>query len=368
MLQVQQYLQNKTFADLTAELGIKVCQHDSLPLCILNYDQIESPKTNPIVRECRALVLRSDTHELVARSFPRFFNWGEVLDEQPLFDFSDFVVQSKEDGSLVVIYHFDGEWHANTRGSFALDKIEFQDFSWRDAFCKAMKINSLAELRLNEQVAYICEFVSPWNKIVRRYEQPEMYLLTAFQGEAELSPDVVDQMVNSFGGLFKRPQRYNFCSIDEIQDFLREQSASDATFEGVVIRDKHGHRWKIKSATYLGLHKLRGEGDNIWNPKHLLPFVMSGEEDELLTYFPEVRGAFYELKANVLELYSEMLEAWADNWRIEGQKDFALTIKDKPFSSVLFSVRKEHGTNQRAEHVRKAWLQAESQILKTIKA
>jgi hypothetical protein len=83
-LQVQEYLHSgKSWANLTDELGIKVVFHPSLPLVTVNYDQIESPKTHPIVRECRGLVLHRQTFDLVARSFPRFFNWGEVADEMP---------------------------------------------------------------------------------------------------------------------------------------------------------------------------------------------------------------------------------------------------------------------------------------------
>lgn len=366
MLNVQQFLQTKSLDDLTAEFGIKVAHHPhGLPLVILNYDQIESqPKTHPIIRECRALVIHADSKDIVAKSFNRFFNWGEVQDEQHTFDFSDFVVQSKEDGSLVVLYYFDGEWHANTRGSFAVDNMQFQNFTWREAFCKGLGISGLSELKgkLDETVCYICEFCSPWNKIVRRYDQPHMYLLTAFKGVQELSPSEVDGLADD---LFKRPTLYNFCSIEEIQAFLQEQAATDATFEGVVIRDRHGNRWKIKSSTYLGLHKLRGEGDNVWNPKHLLPFILTGEEDELLTYFEEVRGTFYELKCQVQKLYIGVLENWVEYHQIELQKDFALAVKDKPLASILFQVRKQHGG---IKDIKEIWKNSAHLILKSLKS
>lgn len=365
MLEIQKYLiGGKTLDDLTAELGIKTTHHPTLPLVILNYCQIESPKTNPLVREARALVLDKRDWSVAARSFSRFFNWGEVQDEQHTFDFSDFVVQSKEDGSLVVLYYFDGEWHANTRGSFAVDNMQFQNFTWREAFCKGLGISGLSELKgkLDETVCYICEFCSPWNKIVRRYDQPHMYLLTAFKGIQELSPSEVDGLA---GDLFKRPTLYNFCSIEETQAFLQEQAAGDATFEGVVIRDRHGNRFKIKSATYLGLHKLRGEGDNVWNPKHLLPFILSGEEDELLTYFEEVRDTFYELKCQVQKLYIGVLENWVEYHQIELQKDFALAVKDKPLASILFQVRKQHGG---IKDIKEIWKNSAHLILKSLKS
>lgn len=383
MLAVQTYLQTKTFEDLTAELGIVVKKHDALPLAILNYDQIESPKTHPIVRECRALVLHSETKEIVAKSFSRFFNWGEVVDEMKLFDFSDFTVQSKEDGSLVLLYHFDGEWHANTRGSFATDQIATGvELTWRQAFCKALGIDRLNDLKpvLDPDLTYVCEFCSSWNKIVRRYDQPVMYLLTAFsksQGWKECPVELCDIYGNPYDdgrsvmllpSPFKRPVRYEFRSLEQVQEFLDEQAAADPTFEGVVIKDKNGQRWKIKSATYLGLHKLRGEGDNLYNPKNLLPFILSGEDDELLTYYPEVTETFLKLKLQVEGWYTDMLGIWMECKDIVVQKDFALAIKDRtPFTSVLFNVRKLHGATATAADVKRAWKDAEGAILKHLK-
>lgn len=373
MLAVQTYLQTKTFEDLTAELGIVVKKHDTLPLAILNYDQIESPKTHPIVRECRGLVLHAESKDLVARSFPRFFNWGEVADEMGLFDFSDFIVESKEDGSMVVIYNFEGKWHANTRGSFATDKIATGvDLTWREAFCEALDLNDLQELNslevgLDTNLTYVCEFCSPYNKIVRRYEKPVMFLLTAFEGLRELTPTEICERCSPYN-LFLWPTRYHFYSIEEIQKFLDEQAAADPTFEGVVIRDKNGQRWKIKSATYLGLHKLRGEGDNLYNPKNLLPFILSGEDSELLTYYPEVTETFMRLKSQVQNDYATMLEVWMENKDLESQKDFALAIKGKTdYTSVLFNVRKKYGAAAKGEEIRREWRDAENVILKKLK-
>ena len=83
---------------------------------------------------------------MVAKGFNRFFNWGEVQEEMADFDFSDFLVQSKEDGSLVLFYFFDGHWRVNTRGSFAQHEIDCQTFTWEEAICHALDLRSLDEL------------------------------------------------------------------------------------------------------------------------------------------------------------------------------------------------------------------------------
>src|SRR5262249_29163226 len=153
----------KTFDDLRTELGIRRVQHETLPLVILNYDQIDSPKAHPVVRECRGLVLHAHTYELVARGFPRFFNWGELTEEMKRFDFSDFTALTKEDGSLVLLFRFAGAWQVSTRGSFARDTFRNSTLTWYDGITRALRLCSLAELqgRLDESLCYVCEFCSP---------------------------------------------------------------------------------------------------------------------------------------------------------------------------------------------------------------
>jgi hypothetical protein len=113
---------------------------------------------------------------------------------------------------------------------------------------------------------------------------------------------------------------------------------------------------------------MKCESD-VWNPKHLLPFIMSGEEDELLTYFPEVAETFYRLKSEVQAEYIKLLETWLDNHRLAEQKEFALAIAGKtPFTSVLFNVRKKNGELAKAEDFKRAWREAEAAILKRLKS
>lgn len=338
MLETQQRLRAGGSLD---DLAIKVTKHPELPLAIYNYDQIVSrPKTHPIVRECRGLVLHSETHDLVARAFPRFFNWGELADELDQFNWSDCVAHDKEDGSLCILYNFNGQWHANTRGSFALDQMQFQSLTWRQGFCAAMGVQSLRDLDgvLDLSLTYVCEFVSPWNKVVRAYSEPRMYLLTAFRGTEELSHHETELLA----GPFIKPQKYTFNHIDQVTEWITELANTDKTYEGVVLRDSGNRRWKVKSPTYLALHRMGGE--NVYNPKNLLPFILSGEGDELLTYYPEVTKVYNALKNRVTGWYAVLEDLWLETKDIVSQKDFALAIKDRtPFTGVLFQTRKSQG-------------------------
>jgi RNA ligase len=366
MLHVQAYLRGgKTHQHLLEELGIHTVRHPELPLLILDYDQIDSPRRHPVVRECRGLVLHAESHDLVARSFPRFFNWGEMQDEMKRFDFSDFIAHTKEDGSLVLLFFFAGAWRTTTRASFAQDRFRNAEVTWPEGIRQALGVGSLADLAgvLDPALSYVCEFCSPYNTVVRRYPEPMMYLLSAYRGADELTVVEVDDLARP---PFRRPRQHHFTSIEAIREFLQVQASADPTFEGVVIRDRHNQRWKIKSPTYLGLHQLNSQEEE-FGPKQLLPFILAGEDSELLTYFPQVRDSYLAYKAQVEAALARLEEVWQATWRIEGQKEFAQAIQGQtPFTALLFALRKSHGSNQTRDQLRRLWRNSPELILKVL--
>lgn len=356
MLKTQEYLRSgKSFDEMVSLLNLEVTRHDTLPLVILNYNQIESPKTHPIVRECRGLVLNSEDYSLVARSFSRFFNWGEVAEEMPLFQWDKATVQEKCDGSLVLIYRFDGKWRANTRGSFATGKMmnDYQadflkaprDMTWQQGFLRAMNINSLDELNgvLDPALTYVVEFCSLYNKVVREYKEPHMTLLTCFAGEEEVGAKDVP--------IFRKLKQYDLKTADEVLRFVADHPES--TFEGCVVKDSEFRRWKLKNPRYLALHKIKGNGEALYLPSNLIPFVLENEGGELLSTYPEVTDVFNSYKAKVDNAYAELEALWKETYQIENQKDFALSILGKtPFTGVLFNVRKKFGKTQTLKNLK----------------
>ena len=377
MLEVQKYLIQKSkelgnakaaFDALNAEYAIEYSFHPTKPLVICNYSQIDSPKTPQVVRECRGLTLNSETFELVGKSFNRFFNLGEMLQEAHLFDFTNFIVDEKVDGSLVSILNYGDTIHTFTRGSFADQELEGSDKTWGECIVDALGDLScrLIELHLlkNPKITLVCEFCSLWNKVVRVYNVPTVYLLSAFNGKEELHWDEVDQLAKNL--CLQRPKRFKMTSIEEVEKFISDISETDKTFEGVVIRDKNNNRQKVKTLTYLALHRMSGNG-NCFLVKNILPFVLSGESDELLTYFKEVESKYNEVKKVVDEAFETLKAVWEENKSIIDQKTFALAIKNRtPFTSILFTLKKTKGLEQTLNDLKDAWKQSGDSILKNL--
>lgn len=180
--------------------------------------------------------------------------------------------------------------------------------------------------------------MSPYNKVVKYYSRPALYLLGMFEGEHEVHTNSVRDMGLIYN--FMLPNIYRFENVEDIKTHIEYESNKDATFEGVVVRDINSMRYKIKCAKYLSLHKMKGEGDNLFNPKYLVPFIMSNELDELYTYFNEVRPVAEKLQEKYNMLLAEMYILWHTYKDIDNQKDFALAVKHSPLSCVLFAARK----------------------------
>lgn len=324
---------------------------------ILNYDQIESPKHHDIVRECRGLVLdRYDNWKLVARSFTRFFNWEECKSATGLFKWENCICQNKEDGSLANLHYYKGAWHFTTRGSFGDGKVNDSIFTWKELFDTARVNIGFDYQELMPEYTYVFEMCSRYNKVVRDYPTPVLYLLSIFEGEKELdwpTAKFVGQSLNPVG-------ERQFANIDEVNRFLTTNSENDPTFEGIVLRDRNNLRFKVKSIKYVELHKLNNNG-NLASPKNLIGFIMDNEIDEVISYFEDIEPTVREMEAKINKAYVHLESVWLKSKNIENQREFAeYVLRETPFSGILFTARKT------GESVNKIWRESKETILKKL--
>ena len=107
MLKVVEYLKANDLQALKDNYSIIVREYDDR--VVLNYDQIDSPKFDPIVQECRGLILSLPNYEIINVSFSRFYNYNEDSNHDK-FDISKAIAFEKVDGSLISVYNWKGQW------------------------------------------------------------------------------------------------------------------------------------------------------------------------------------------------------------------------------------------------------------------
>jgi len=349
MLNVQKWLIDNSFdyTKLEAEFGITANFHPTDDRVILNYSQINSPKTDSKVIESRGLVLNRHTGEIIAKSFDRFFNYGESGSDRR-FDWDDCTVTHKEDGSLILLYHYDGQWRVNTRNSYGDGYVVNDVITWKELFLEALPEGFKWD-ELQCEYTYVLELCSRYNKIVRDYPVPTVSLLSVFDNGIgcmecfELNEEEIDVEAKILG--LSRPKSVTLQNILSATAYVGNLAKEDATFEGIVARDKNGYRVKIKSQTYVELHRLCN--NHQLTPERLFNIVASNEADEVITYFPELAGYINQ----GIVLYNDILSTTQtvfDQFKhLESQKDFAISVKDHPYAAAIFNLRKTGKIDQK---------------------
>jgi T4 RnlA family RNA ligase len=343
MLEVQKYLETHTLEQLTEELGINVREYDDR-IC-LSYSMIDSPKTHPIVRECRGLILSKPDFEVICRPFDRFFNYTECPELEKDFDITRSVACEKIDGSLIKVYCHKGNWEIATRGTALGESETPMGDVFRDLVIQGLGegikteqgFQNFCNYALEVNFTYIFELTALSNKVVKFYqEDPLVWILGArntLTGEYKSYEDL-DKTFEPYD-FIQKPKRFKFDSFESVLEAAKHLTDLD---EGYVCWDTVSDvRVKIKSPTYVAAHRLKGEGQV--NMKSAIQIILNGEEKEFLTYFPEYEKIFTESKAFIDKALDEANELYEKYKDIEIQKDFALKVKDHTSSSLLFLAR-----------------------------
>jgi T4 RnlA family RNA ligase len=339
-MQTIKFLQanGKNFSKLTEAFGIKVKDYPEHKLVVLNYDQIESPKTNPIVMECRGLILDYDLN-VVCRPFDRFFNLGEAPDTQAHLDMMKATAYAKIDGSFIKIYNHEGVWYCGTRGTaFAESNVGDFDLTFKDLVFKALHVSDDTQFQLtcnrflHPLVTYCFEVTAMENRVVTRYEGYTLHFLGArFTATGEYVSDDVKSNVLGFGA--KEIKEYKFDTPEAAKIAVNELGNLE---EGFVVWQDGKPVCKIKSDAYVAVHHIRGEG---LTQKRICDLVLSGEQEEYLTYFPEDRVHIQPTADRYDQLIADIHKVQRETAHITDQKQFAIAIKDLHYKSVLFTTR-----------------------------
>lgn len=300
---------------------------------VLNYSQIDSPKHDPIVKECRGLILSYPDFNILSRSFDRFFNYGEDQNTKN-FDVSKSVVFEKLDGTLINLY-FDGNaWQFATRKmAFAEGYNTFGNSVYQNMCFQALKDMGIDwdkfTLNLNKNNTYIFELTSPYNRVVKHYNDTK---LTHLDTRNKFTGDYIDEELEGF----PVPNIYNL-DKDNIFDSLKELPSMDEGY--VCVLDKW--RIKIKNPSYLAIAHLRENG--IISEKRICYLVVQNDYEEYLSYFPEDEHLFLPYIEKFNNIVDEINETWFNVKDIKDQKEFAMKVKDKSYGFVLFQLKKNPG-------------------------
>lgn len=240
-------------------------RHPTLPLSIYSYSracQYEQYWT-PVTTRTRGLIVEDTTGRVVAWCLPKFFNHGQhgKFDYAPPLPDEPFEVYDKVDGSLGIVFHYEGGWHAASKGSFISGQA-----AWASRYVAEADTSAL-----DPSVTYLAEIVYPENRIVVNYgDRRDLVLLAAFRADGTELP--LREAASAWDGIGGVVRTYDWSHTFGVLAALAEKNqhldGADATgtdAEGWVIRFASGVRTKTKLTGYVSLHyRLTSVG-----PRHL---------------------------------------------------------------------------------------------------
>lgn len=193
----------------------------------------------------RGNVYEKATDKLVACSFSKFFNLGELTTDKQaeLIQREDFTVTEKKDGSLGILYWYGGFWRMNTRGSFKSDQA-----------IEGLKIlhKKYSVKNLMKSFTYLVEIIYPEDRKIIDYGDDRELILIGMYYILSNRESIADINGIAYDLNMKCVQSY-FISFDRMFAF---QDANDLSKEGFVVRFSDGERVKIKSKRYFEIARI----------------------------------------------------------------------------------------------------------------
>jgi RNA ligase len=342
-LVLQRYLRSVgAITDLLTTYAIKAKRHPAFPnLVLFKYDQIASPFAEPIVRECRGIILdESDDWRVVSRAFDKFFNHGEG--HAAPIDWSTARVQEKLDGSLAVLYPYAGAWHVATSGTpDAGGDVSGFGITFRDLFWRTFKESGAALPATNTRLCFSFELTGPLNRVVVQHAAEGLTLLAVRDLYTQREWPLERLDAEAFAGI-PRVRHHSLGSFDAIAETFA--TMNPLAQEGYVVVDGAFNRVKVKHPGYVALHHARGG----LSRKAFVQIARSGESTEVIAAFPEFTPQLEAVRADMEALISEVEADYERLHAIPVQKDFALLAVKTRWPGALFAVRAKKADSVRA--------------------
>ncbi|MCT9088622.1 T4 RnlA family RNA ligase [Streptomyces sp. ASQP_92] len=230
--------------------------HPELPLSIYSYSRScqYAQAWDAVTTRCRGLVVDEVSGTVVAHCLPKFFNVGEHGHGRPYappLPDEPFEVYDKVDGSLGIVFHYEGRWRVASRGSFTSEQA-----TWASAW-----LDGRDTAKLRPGVTYLAEILYPQNRIVVDYGgRRDLVLLAAYDAmgrEIELSRAAADwAAVGSVARTWPAMALADLLKRTEGNAHADGREATGTDAEGYVIRYASGLRVKAKISEYVRLHKV----------------------------------------------------------------------------------------------------------------
>jgi RNA ligase len=301
--------------------------HPTLDLRIINYTEKAQydNEWNKVTAQCRGLIVNSEG-TVIARPFDKFLNYGQNPNDKLLIN-ERVIATDKMDGSLGILWSYQGEQGIATRGSFTSDQAIHATELWKRKY----NFYSSADW------TYLFEIVYPTNRIVLNYGDMDELVLLGVRDIEEGSVLLPNEVVT-----WKGPKTQTF-PYETLREALEAPVRPNA--EGLVVYFPDlDYRIKIKQDDYVALHKIvtgltkrriwenMSEGKTFQDMCEIIP----DEWHEWLNETYEELDSAFALESNKISLaYSNIKRSLSESFT---RKEFAEKAIKTDYPGFMFGI------------------------------
>lgn len=329
----------EAFDKAVADRRLSGQRHPEYPYIIYKYSQqtTYTKDWDEITLSSRGLVVNEETGEIVARCFPKFFNYSEDMNTPEDLD-GPFLVAEKMDGSLGLLFQNpEGEYEITTAGGFQSEQAAHATKLYQEKYAGQWSPDS--------DLTYHFEIIYDRNRIVVNYKgEDDIYLLGAVNKHTGVSVPLTE--ITEWHG--KKAATYdNFKNLNDVAN------APDPGIEheGYVVHfTKTDKRVKIKFDEYLKVHRIATglnkrrihELMSSGSTKSLDEFKVNAPEefkDYIETMQKEVQTEYDNKVSSITSYYGNLVKTLPQD---VDQKTFAIKVQTevpKEFISHMFTLR-----------------------------
>ena len=302
---------------------------------IFNYQSIFCDYNDPVVQEARGIILeiKDGNAIVVCWPFRKFGNYQEGYVDH--IDWASARVQEKVDGSIMKLYHYNGQWIWATNSCVeAREATLYGKFeTFEELVRKATNYKNIPFAKLNKDWTYIFEITSLENKVVIEYKETSLYHLGTRNNLTG------EEYVVDIG--MKKPKEFALSSLEECIEAaaMINKGKTDIENEGFVVVDKDFHRVKVKSPEYVLMHHAQGSQ---LSKKEMLEALLLDRELEKVREGGAYEVPYLYYKFNLAEYLSDadMFARYVRQLYEEFEHDrkaVAMQIKGHPMANIGFA-------------------------------
>lgn len=285
-----------------------------------------------VTKQCRGLIMNVVTGEVIARPFPKFFNYEEHVQNSWPIPEGTPVISEKLDGSLGILYNLNGKPWIATRGSFMSDQAQWATAWWRA---------NIGDVILNDETN-LFEIIYPENRIVVSYDFSGLVYLTT------IKTSTGEQIDRPWAEPLRTAKKIPFLTIEALKKLEQPNE------EGFVIFfPKDNVRMKIKFAEYVRMHKIvTGISEiGIWEILRDGKTIKSLIENVPDEFFQWVSKVATDLLDRYDKIADECEKVYESIKKLPTRKEQAEAIKvaNPPNEGVVFALLDKQGKKASAQ-------------------